>query len=215
MRIRGDINVLLFNDPSVAKSQLLKFGHRMAPIGVYTSGKGSSTAGLTTSVIRHANPGEFVLEGGAMVLADRGVVCIDQFDKMRQNDCVAIYEAMEQQTISIAKAGITAVLNMRTTVLAAANPALGRFDTLKSASTNIDFQTTILSRFDLIFVLCDIRNEDMDRKIAHHVVSLHSATWTARRHHSVTSSGTSHTPGAVAFQRSLSPQCGCSNRSTS
>lgn len=173
MRIRGDINVLLFGDPSIAKSQLLKFTHRVAPIGVYTSGKGSSAAGLTASVIR-SHGGEFVLEGGAMVLADGGVVCIDEFDKMRQTDRVAIHEAMEQQTISIAKAGITAVLNTRTAVLAAANPVMGRFDDLKTARDNIDFQTTILSRFDLIFVLRDQRNEERDRQIAEHVVKLHS-----------------------------------------
>jgi DNA replication licensing factor MCM5 len=175
MKIRGDINVLLFGDPSVAKSQLLKFAYRVAPIGVYTSGKGSSAAGLTASVIRHTNTGEFVLEGGAMVLADGGIVCIDEFDKMRQNDRVAIHEAMEQQTISIAKAGITAVLNTRTAVLAAANPVLGRFDDLKSASDNIDFQTTILSRFDLIFVLRDVKNEERDRLVAEHVVRLHAS----------------------------------------
>ena len=170
---RGDINVLLFGDPSVGKSQLLKFAHRVAPIGVYTSGKGSSAAGLTASVIRHASTGEFILEGGAMVLADGGIVCIDEFDKMRNTDRVAIHEAMEQQTISIAKAGITAVLNTRTAVLAAANPVMGRFDDLKSARDNIDFQTTILSRFDLIFVLKDVRNEERDSRTVEHVMKVH------------------------------------------
>lgn len=177
MRIRGDINVLLLGDPSVAKSQLLKFAHKVSPIGIYTSGKGSSAAGLTASVVRHAGSGEFYLEGGAMVLADGGLVCIDEFDKMRLEDRVAIHEAMEQQTISIAKAGLTAVLNTRTAVLAAANPLAGRFDTLKSARDNIDFQTTILSRFDMIFVLRDIINENRDRQIAEHVVRLHSTAY--------------------------------------
>ncbi|OHS93607.1 MCM2/3/5 family protein [Tritrichomonas foetus] len=172
-RRRGDINVLLFGDPSVGKSQLLKFAHRVAPIGVYTSGKGSSAAGLTASVIRHSSTGEFILEGGAMVLADGGIVCIDEFDKMRNTDRVAIHEAMEQQTISIAKAGITAVLNTRTAVLAAANPVMGRFDDLKSARDNIDFQTTILSRFDLIFVLKDVRDEERDSKTVEHVMKVH------------------------------------------
>lgn len=170
---RGDINVLLFGDPSVGKSQLLKFAHTVAPIGVYTSGKGSSAAGLTASVIRHASTGEFILEGGAMVLADGGIVCIDEFDKMKTSDRVAIHEAMEQQTISIAKAGITAVLNTRTAVLAAANPTSGRFDDLKSARDNIDFQTTILSRFDLIFVLKDVRNVEQDTRTVEHIMRVH------------------------------------------
>ena len=172
MRLRGDINVLLLGDPSTAKSQFLKFATRVAPVGVYTSGKGSSAAGLTASVVRDAR-GEFYLEGGAMVLADGGIVAIDEFDKMRPADRVAIHEAMEQQTISIAKAGITTVLNSRSSVLAAANPVFGRYDDLKSASDNIDLMSTILSRFDLIFLVRDVRDEVRDRMICRHVMGVH------------------------------------------
>ena len=172
MRLRGDINVLLLGDPSMAKSQFLKYATQVAPVGVYTSGKGSSAAGLTASVVRDVR-GEFYLEGGAMVLADGGIVAIDEFDKMRPADRVAIHEAMEQQTISVAKAGITTVLNSRSSVLAAANPVFGRYDELKSASENIDLMSTILSRFDLIFLVRDVRDEDRDRMICRHVMGVH------------------------------------------
>lgn len=173
MRLRGDINVLLLGDPGTAKSQLLKFVEKATPIAIYTSGKGSSAAGLTASVQRDQNSREFYLEGGAMVLADGGVVCIDEFDKMRDEDRVAIHEAMEQQTISIAKAGITTILNARTSVLAAANPIFGRYDDMKSPGENIDFQTTILSRFDLIFIVRDEHDRARDERIAKHVMGIH------------------------------------------
>jgi DNA replication licensing factor MCM5 len=146
----------------------------VAPIAVYTSGKGSSAAGLTASVIRDPSSGEFYLEGGAMVLADGGVVCIDEFDKMRDEDRVAIHEAMEQQTISIAKAGITTILNSRTAVLAAANPIFGRYDELKSPGENIDFSTTILSRFDMIFIVRDSHSHQRDMSLARHVLAVHT-----------------------------------------
>lgn len=173
MKLRGDINVLMLGDPGTAKSQLLKFVEKAAPIAIYTSGKGSSAAGLTASVQRDSNTREFYLEGGAMVLADGGVVCIDEFDKMRDEDRVAIHEAMEQQTISIAKAGITTILNSRTSVLAAANPIFGRYDDLKTPGENIDFQTTILSRFDMIFIVRDEHERGRDEKIARHVMGVH------------------------------------------
>jgi DNA replication licensing factor MCM5 len=175
MKLRGDINVLLLGDPGTAKSQLLKFVEKVAPISVYTSGKGSSAAGLTASVIRDANTREFYLEGGAMVLADGGVVCIDEFDKMREEDRVAIHEAMEQQTISIAKAGITTILNSRTSVLAAANPIFGRYDDMKTPGENIDFQSTILSRFDMIYILKDEHNKTRDEALARFVMNVHTS----------------------------------------
>ena len=172
MKIRGDINVLLLGDPGTAKSQLLKFVQKVAPIAIYTSGKGSSAAGLTASVQRDTSTKDFYLEGGAMVLADGGVVCIDEFDKMRDEDRVAIHEAMEQQTISIAKAGLTTILNARTSVLAAANPIFGRYDDLKTPGENIDFQTTILSRFDMIFIVKDEHEKGRDERIARHVMDI-------------------------------------------
>jgi len=169
---RGDINLLLLGDPGTAKSQLLKFVEKCAPIGVYTSGKGSSAAGLTASVMRDPQTRCFVMEGGAMVLADGGVVCIDEFDKMREDDRVAIHEAMEQQTISIAKAGITTTLNTRCSVFAAANSIFGRWDDTKGEE-NIDFMPTILSRFDMIYIVKDEHNEGRDTTIARHVMKIH------------------------------------------
>uniref|UniRef100_A0A8C2C1Y4 DNA replication licensing factor MCM5 n=1 Tax=Cyprinus carpio TaxID=7962 RepID=A0A8C2C1Y4_CYPCA len=169
---RGDINLLMLGDPGTAKSQLLKFVERCSPIGVYTSGKGSSAAGLTASVLRDPNTRGFVMEGGAMVLADGGVVCIDEFDKMREDDRVAIHEAMEQQTISIAKAGITTTLNSRCSVLAAANSVFGRWDDTKGED-NIDFMPTILSRFDMIFIIKDHHDQQRDMTLARHVMNVH------------------------------------------
>ncbi|TVU27892.1 hypothetical protein EJB05_19393 [Eragrostis curvula] len=169
--VKKAIACLLFG----GSKKFLKFVEKTAPIAVYTSGKGSSAAGLTASVTRDSSSREFYLEGGAMVLADGGVVCIDEFDKMRPEDRVAIHEAMEQQTISIAKAGITTVLNSRTSVLAAANPVSGRYDDLKTAQDNIDLQTTILSRFDLIFIVKDVRMYEQDKRIASHIIKVHAS----------------------------------------
>ena len=180
MRLRGDINVLLLGDPGTAKSQFLKFVEKAAPISIYTSGKGSSAAGLTASVMRDSS-GDFYLEGGAMVLADKGVVCIDEFDKMNDEDRVAIHEAMEQQTISIAKAGITTILNSRTSVLAAANPIFGRYDDSRAPGENIDFSVTILSRFDMIFIVKDEHNLQRDTDLARHILSIHMKTDVAQR----------------------------------
>mmetsp|Transcript_36156 Transcript_36156/g.81836 ORF Transcript_36156/g.81836 Transcript_36156/m.81836 type:complete len:771 (+) Transcript_36156:68-2380(+) len=170
-RMRGDINVLLLGDPGTAKSQFLKFAEKAAPVAVYTSGKGSSAAGLTAAIRRDGNG--FSLEGGAMVLADGGIVCIDEFDKMNVDDRVAIHEAMEQQTISIAKAGITTMLNTRCSVLAAANPRFGSYDPSMSMLDQMDFETTILSRFDMMFMVRDVHDGGRDFELAMHMVSLH------------------------------------------
>ncbi len=154
----------------VHNSQLLKYTAQIAPRGLYTTGKGATAAGLTAAVVRDAATGGWTLEAGALVLADRGVACIDEFDKMNENDRRAIHEAMEQQTISIAKAGIVATLNARTTIIAAANPKYGRYDPLRSPAENINLPPTILSRFDLIYLIKDVPEEDYDAGVADHIL---------------------------------------------
>ncbi|CAF2883925.1 unnamed protein product [Rotaria sp. Silwood2] len=173
MKVRGNINVCLMGDPGVAKSQLLSYVNRLAQRSQYTTGRGSSGVGLTSALIKDPVTNEFVLEGGALVLADQGVCCIDEFDKMTDHDRTAIYEVMEQQTISIAKAGILTSLNARTSILAAANPAYGRYNPKRSIEANIQLPAALLSRFDLLWIIQDKNDREIDLKLARHIASIH------------------------------------------
>ena len=173
-RIRGDTHVLLTGDPGVAKSAILKWVASISPRGLYTSGKKATGAGLTAAAVRDELGGGWTLEAGALVIADGGLACVDEFDKMSDEDSGAILESMEQQTISVAKAGIIATLNTRTAILAASNPAFGRFDRNRPLAEQLNVPPVLLSRFDLIFVMKDEPHAETDRTVARHILQLHS-----------------------------------------
>tara|TARA_B100000315_G_scaffold259734_1_gene316942 strand:- start:1091 stop:3103 length:2013 start_codon:yes stop_codon:yes gene_type:complete len=170
---RGDIHILLIGDPGVAKSVTLNFMAEISPKGRYVVGKSASGAGLTASVMRDEYLRGWSLEAGAMVLANKGLVCIDELEKMDPQDRSAMHEAMEQQTITISKANVQATLRAETSVLAAANPKFGRFDPFQSVAQQIDLPPTLINRFDVIFTLRDIPDKEKDRRIASHVLREH------------------------------------------
>lgn len=169
---RGDINIFLVGDPGTAKSEMLKYAAKIAPRGLYTSGRGTTAAGLTAAVIRDKS-GIMMLEAGAVVLGDQGLVCIDEFDKIKPEDRSSLHEVMEQQTCSVAKGGIVATLNARTSILSAANPMYGKYDVFKNITENVNLPIPLLTRFDLIYVIRDMPEREKDSRIAGHILEIH------------------------------------------
>ena len=177
-RIRGDVHILLVGDPGIAKSQLLRYVTKLAPRGIYTSGRSSSAVGLTASAVKNdlsGGDGRWTLEAGALVLGDHGIVAIDELDKMRPDDRSALHESAEQQTVTVTKAGIQTTLKSRCAILAAANPKYGRFDPYEGIAPQIAVAPALLSRFDLIFILKDEPNTSLDTAIANHILDAHYA----------------------------------------
>ncbi len=182
-RLRGDIHVLLVGDPGIAKSQILRYVVKLSPRGIYTSGKSSTSAGLTATAVKDEfGDGRWTLEAGALVLADMGVAAVDEMDKMAREDRSALHEAMEQQSISLAKAGITATLKSRCALLGAANPKLGRFDQFVPIAEQINMPPSLLSRFDLIFVMTDQPEAERDGAIADHIIKTHAVGELIKQH---------------------------------
>ncbi|AHF98424.1 MCM / cell division control protein 21 [Halostagnicola larsenii XH-48] len=176
-RIRGDLHMLLIGDPGTGKSQMLGYIRNIAPRSVYTSGKGSSSAGLTAAAVRDdfGDGQQWTLEAGALVLADQGIAAVDELDKMRSEDRSAMHEALEQQQISVSKAGINATLKSRCSLLGAANPKYGRFDQYEPIAEQIDLEPALISRFDLIFTVTDNPDEEKDRNLAEHILTTNYA----------------------------------------
>ncbi|KAL3531896.1 hypothetical protein ACH5RR_005417 [Cinchona calisaya] len=198
--VRGDIHVIVVGDPGMGKSQLLQAAASVSPRGIYVCGNATTNAGLTVAVVKDPMTSDYAFEAGAMVLADRGLCCIDEFDKMSA-EYQALLEAMEQQCVSVAKAGLVASLSARTSVLAAANPAGGHYNRAKTVNENLKMNAALLSRFDLVFILLDKPDELLDKRLSEHIMSVY---WNHGRHRHIKQNGAEMSGNAASVQASLS-----------